>query len=134
MQQPPPPPGPMQPASQGGIDKKTGSWLAYLLWWVTGVIMLFVGKNDPDVKYHAAQSVILFGSYSVIQVILSILGRIEALGFVLGIISLLLWLAAVIFWIILLVKAFQGNGQRFEVPVLGGVITPYAEQLANSVR
>ena|SRR5438093_3134616 len=134
MQQPPPPPGPMQPASQGGIDKKTGSWLAYLLWWVTGVIMLFVGKNDPDVKYHAAQSIILFGSYSVIQIILRILGGIEAVGLIIGIISLLLWIGAVIFWIILLVKAFQGNGQRFQVPLLGGVITPYAEQLANAVH
>jgi uncharacterized membrane protein len=124
----------MQPAAQGGIDKKTGSWLAYLLWWITGLIMLFVGKNDPDVKYHAAQSVVLFGSYSVIQVILSILGRIDALSVVLGIISLLLWIVAVIFWIILLVKAFSGNGQRFTVPVLGGVISPYAEQLANSVH
>ena len=134
MQQPPPPPGPMQPASQGGIDKKTGSWLAYLLWWVTGVIMLFVGKNDPDVKYHAAQSIILFGSYSVIQIILRILGGIEAVGLIIGIISLLLWIGAVIFWIILLVKAFQGNDQRFQVPLLGGVITPYAEQLANAVH
>jgi len=124
----------MQPASQGGIDKKTGSWLAYLLWWVTGVIMLFVGKNDPDVKYHAAQSIILFGSYSVIQIILRILGGIEAVGLIIGIISLLLWIGAVIFWIILLVKAFQGNDQRFQVPLLGGVITPYAEQLANAVH
>jgi len=124
----------MQPASQGGIDKKTGSWLSYLLWWITGIIMLFVGKNDPDVKYHAAQSIILFGSYSVIQLILRILGSIDVLGFIIGIISLLLFIAAVVLWIMLLVKAFQGNGERFEVPVIGGVITPYAEQLANSVR
>ena len=96
--------------------------------------MLFVGKNDPDVKYHAAQSIILFGSYSVIQIILRILGGIEAVGLIIGIISLLLWIGAVIFWIILLVKAFQGNGQRFQVPLLGGVITPYAEQLANAVH
>jgi uncharacterized membrane protein len=124
----------MQPASQGGIDKKTGSWLSYLLWWITGIIMLFVGKNDPDVKYHAAQSIILFGSYSVIQLILRILGSIDVLGFIIGIISLLLFIAAVVLWIMLLVKAFQGNGERFEVPIIGGVITPYAEQLANSVR
>ena len=70
MQNPPPgppsgpPPGypqqPYQPATSS-VDKKTGSFLAYVLWWVTGLIMLFVGKGDPDIKYHAAQSVVFFG-------------------------------------------------------------------------
>src|SRR5438105_1717561 len=130
MQQPPPPPGPMQPASQGGIDKKTGSWLSYLLWWITGIIMLFVGKNDPDVKYHAAQSVVFFGSITILQVILGILGQF--LG-ILGVLGTLVGLVGLVFWIIALVKAFQGNGERFQLPLVGGVIGPYAEQLAASV-
>src|SRR5437867_6180465 len=107
MQQPPP--GTM-PASQGGIDKKTGSWLSYLLGWITGLIMLFVGKNDPDVKYHAAQSIILFGSLSVLQIVISIVSNIGPLGFI-GLLGLLVWLASFIYWIVMLVKAFQGNGQ-----------------------
>jgi uncharacterized membrane protein len=129
MQQPPP--GPMQPASAGGIDKKTGSWLSYLLWWITGIIMLFVGKNDPDVKYHAAQSIVFFGSITVLQVILSILGNF--LG-ILGVLSALVGLVGLVYWIIALVKAFSGNGERFELPLVGGVIAPYAEQLAASVK
>src|SRR5919201_5113106 len=128
MQQPPP--GPMQPASQGGIDKKTGSWLSYLLWWITGIIMLFVGKNDPDVKFHAAQSVVFFGSITAINIVLGIINSF--IGYV-WIISDLVWLFGVVIWVIALIKAFQGDGERFQLPLVGGVVTPYAEQLANAV-
>ncbi len=64
MSQMPPPP-PSQPASTGGTpaasNTKTNVILAYLLWWITGLIFLFVGKNDPDVKWNAAQSVVVLG-------------------------------------------------------------------------
>src|SRR5438270_10216 len=64
MSQMPPPP-PSEPAPMGGqpgtaaSNSKTNVILAYLLWWVTGIIFLFVGKNDPDVKWNAAQPVAL---------------------------------------------------------------------------
>ena len=78
--QPPsyPPPGGQQPGypppgyqQAGGIDKKTGAILSYALWWITGIIFLFVGKNDPDVKFHAAQSTIFFGGIFIIDFILN---------------------------------------------------------------
>ena len=134
-QVPPPPPGyPQQPYQQpaaSGVDKKTGAFLAYLLWWVTGIIMLFVGRADPDVKYHAAQSTVFFGSITVINIVLNIVGSaVHALGFV----SWLVWVFAVVIWIICMAKAWSGGGARFPIPLIGGVITPYAEQLANSVN
>ena len=140
MQNPPPgppsgpPPGyPQQPYQQpatSGVDKKTGSFLAYLLWWITGIIMLFVGKGDPDIKYHAAQSVVFFGGITAINVILNIVASfVHAVGFV----SWLVWVFGLVIWIICLVKAWSGGGARFPIPVVGGVVTPYAEQLANSV-
>jgi len=142
MQNPPPgppsgpPPGyPQQPYQQpatSGVDKKTGSFLAYLLWWITGIIMLFVGKGDPDIKYHAAQSVVFFGSISVIRVILGIVGSFTA-GPAIFAISGLIQLFAIVIWIICMVKAWSGGGARFPIPLVGGVVTPYAEQLANSV-
>src|SRR5258705_250054 len=62
-QMPPPPsqPAPMggsAPASGVGSNKKTYTILAYLFWWVTGLIFLFVGKDDPDVKWNAANSLV----------------------------------------------------------------------------
>ncbi|HEY4027202.1 MAG TPA: hypothetical protein VGO86_12295 [Candidatus Dormibacteraeota bacterium] len=125
-----PPPG-YQPAS--GVDKKTGAILSYLLWWITGIIFLFVGKNDPDVKFHAAQSTIFFGSISVIGFILNEVS-LFTLGGLLFAVSRLLWLFGVVIWIICLIRANGGGGARFQIPWVGGVITPYAEQLANAVN
>ena len=132
MQNPPPGGAPQgQPVASSGVDKRTGSTLAYLVTWLTGIIFLFVGKNDPDVKYNAAQSIVLFGGLTVLQILLGIASNF--VGF-LGLLGTLVALVQFIFWLVCLIKAWSGNGARFEVPVLGGFITPYAEQLANSVN
>jgi uncharacterized membrane protein len=134
--QPPgyPPPGYQQPGYQqpgaAGVDKKTGAMLSYVLWWITGIIFLFVSK-DPDVKFHAAQSTIFFGSISVIGAILDAAGA-YFFGF-LGFIAFLVWLFGVVVWVMALMRANSGGGARFALPWVGGVVGPYAEQLASSV-
>ena len=114
------------------MDTRTGAFLAYLLTWITGIIFLFVGKDNPNIKYHAAQSIVYFGSLTVIDIILQILANIRGLGF-LGIIVLLINLLQFVSWIYCLIKAWTGNGERFALPVVGGVVTTYAEQVANAV-
>jgi uncharacterized membrane protein len=135
--QPPPgayqAPGSYQSTSGSGIDKRTGAFLSYLLGWITGIIFLFVGKNDPDVKYHGAQSLVFFGGISVINILLEIVGGFSRALFFLGLIATLLGLFAFIMWIYCLYKAWSGHGARFQIPLVGGVVTPYAEQIANSV-
>jgi uncharacterized membrane protein len=130
---PPPPPGfpqqPYQPPSSG-INKKTGAILSYVLGWITGVIFLFVGKDDPDVKYHAAQSTVFFGGLTVLYIIVDIVQSIiHPLFFVLWLIDIY----AFIMWIFCLIQANNGQGARFRIPLLGDVVTPYADQLASSV-
>jgi uncharacterized membrane protein len=125
--------GYQQPVSSSGIDKRTGAFLSYLLTWITGLIMLFVGKNDPDVKYHAAQSLVFFGGISVINFILGILGSFSHALFFFGWIVDLIWLFGFVMWIVCLYKAWSGGGARFPIPIVGGFVTPYAEQIANSV-
>ena len=124
-----PPPG-YQPPAAGGIDKKTGAILSYLLWFVTGIIFLFVGKSDPDVRYHAAQSTITFGGIFLIGIILDYLGTFAG---ILGFVGFVVQIFGVVLWIMCLLKANSTGGARFQVPLIGGVITPYAEQLANSI-
>jgi uncharacterized membrane protein len=125
------PPGPPQPAASTGVDKRTGAFLSYLAIWVTGIIFLFVGKNDPDVKYHAAQSVVVFGSLTVLQIVISIasnfLGVIAILGFI-------VWVIEVILWLYCMYKAWTGGGARFEAPIVGSMARPYTEQLMNAVN
>ena len=133
MSQMPPPP-PSQPAPMGGTpsavgsNKKTYTILAYILGWLTGIIFLFVGKDDPDVKWNAANSVVVFGGLSVIDFVL---GLIPGVRFVLvPIVGLIIF----IYWLIFLIKAVQGNGERIQAPVIGSFIDPYVDQLANAVK
>jgi uncharacterized membrane protein len=129
---PPPPPGqpaPMSGAGSGsaGSNKKTYTILAYVLGWLGGLIFLFVGKDDPDVKWNAAQSLIIFGGLTVIIIILGFIP-------VLNILALLVWLVGFIYWVIFLIQSIQGNGERIPAPLIGNVIAPYVDQLANSVK
>lgn len=127
---PPPPPGQPAPASGAGADagnKKTYSLLAYLLGWLGGLIFLFVGKDDPDVKWNAANSLIFFGGLTVVMIILSFIPYLNILAAV-------LWLVGIVYWVIFLVKSIQGNGERIPTPGLANFLNPYVDQLANSVK
>jgi uncharacterized membrane protein len=123
-----------QPATSSGIDKRTGAFLSYLVGWITGLIFLFVGKNDPDVKYHAAQSLVFFGGLSILNILISIISNLSHALFFFGYIGELVGLFGFVMWIVCLYKAWSGGGARFQIPLVGGVVTPYAEQIANSVN
>ena len=132
MSQMPPPP-PSQPAPMGGTpstvgsNKKTYTILAYLVGWITGLIFLFVGKDDPDVKWNAANSVIFFGGLSIISFVLGLIP-------VVGLLSLVIFVVGFIYWILFMVKALQGNGERIPTPGLSGFMNQYVDQLANAVK
>ncbi len=124
---PPPPPGqptPMGGAGAAGSSTKTNVILAYLLWWVTGLIFLFVGKNDPDVKWNAAQSVIILGGLWLIAFVIS---------FFLLPLAGLIWLAAAVYWVIFLIGAFQYKGGHIQAPGIGQFTNQYVDQLANAI-
>jgi uncharacterized membrane protein len=139
--QPPsyPPPGGQQPgyqpAATGGVDKKTGTILSYVLGWVTGIVFLFVGKDDPDVKYHAAQSLVFFGGLSVVMMAIWIVSHVLPwyLVALLGLANFALFVFGFVVWIMCLVRASSGGGARFQVPLVGNLVTQYAEQLAAAV-
>src|SRR5438874_12819877 len=106
-----PPPSPGQPAPMGGTpaaaagNKKTYTILAYLLGWITGLIFLFVGKDDPDVKWNAANSLLFFGGLSIIAFVLGLIP-------IVGLLSIVIGIAGFVYCIIFLVKALQGIGER----------------------
>lgn len=132
MSQVPPPP-PSEPAPMGGTpsaignNKKTYTVLAYALGWIGGLIFLFVGKDDPDVKWNAANSLVFFGGLSVVILIIGIIPIVQALAAV-------VWLVGFVYWIIFLVQSIQGNGERIPTPGLSGFMDKYVDQVANSVK
>ena len=87
--------------------------LAYLLFFVTGIIFLLVEKKSGFVRFHAMQSTILFGGLFVVNIAL---GFIPLLGWLAG---LLLSLLGFVLWIVLMWKAFQG--EMYKVPYIGNI-------------
>ena len=122
-------------AIDGTLGRDKGSVLAYALWWVTGIVVLFMGRADPDLRYHGAQSLVLFGELSVAYLVLSFLGNILR-GSWLALIPLIIGWGVLLFWFLAwlycLFQAWQGRGRRFEVPLVSDYVTRYAEQLADA--
>ncbi|WP_107661300.1 DUF4870 domain-containing protein [Nocardia suismassiliense] len=123
-----------QPQS-AGLDKKTSAILSYALGWLTGIIFLFMGRNDPDVKSHAAQSIVFFGAVSVVNIVMSIAGSLlGALGIIFSLAGLAVAVFSVVVWVMAMVQANNTGGVRAELPLVGKFVAPYADRVANSVK
>lgn len=113
------------PASQGsGLAPNVAALLCYLCSVITGVIFLVIEKENKEVRFHAWQAICLGVSAFVIQISLSILTAILGsiagfLGMIMGIIYPLVGLAIFIFWIICMIKAYQG--EHYKLPILGDI-------------
>jgi len=64
----------MAPATgtQSGLSENVAGLLCYVLGWVTGLIFYFIDKR-PFVRFHAAQSIVVFGGLTIIRIVLSML-------------------------------------------------------------
>jgi uncharacterized membrane protein len=122
---PPPQPAPMGGSAPAASNTKTNVILAYLLWWVTGIIFLFVGKNDPDVKWNAAQSIVVLGGLWLVSFVL---------GFIFFPISILLYLVGLVYWVIFLVGAFNYKGGHIKAPGIAQFTDQLTDQVANAIN
>jgi uncharacterized membrane protein len=117
------------PVAGAGLQENVAGLLCYLLGWLTGIIFLLIDKR-PFVRFHAAQSIVVFGALSVIHWVLSLafLGS-GFYGFGLWfMIVRLIDLISLIAWIVLMVMAYQGK--MFEVPIAA----PIAKNIAGSTK
>ncbi len=64
------PPAGVPAASQ--MDEKVAGLLCYVLGWVTGLIFYFIDKR-PYVRFHAAQSIVVFGGLHIIYIVLGMI-------------------------------------------------------------
>jgi uncharacterized membrane protein len=111
-----------------GLQENVAGLLCYVLGWLTGIIFLLIDKR-PFVRFHAAQSIVVFGGITIIRIGLLFLhgmvgGGLLSFGFI-GLISLVISLLALVLWILLMVKAYQH--EMFKVPIAA----PIAENIAG---
>ena len=104
--------------SSTGLQPNVAAGLSYLFVWVGGLVFFLIEKQNRFVRFHAMQSLIFFGSITILSIVLGYIPYISLLTWVLD-------LVAFVGWIFLMIQGFQGK--YFKLPVIGD----YAEKYAN---
>ena len=118
--------------SSTGMQPNVAALLSYVLGWITGLIFFLIEKENKFVRFHAAQSIIVSGALFVFYIVISVLIGIFAtigLGILIHLLVLingLVGLLGFVLWILLMVKAFQG--EMFKLPIAGDMAEKMAEK------
>lgn len=110
-----------------GIDPKLAGLLAYLLGVISGLIIFLIEKEHQEVRYHAAQSIIVSVALIAANIAVGIISIVPVVGWIIGLVgSLVLGLGGLALWIYLMIQGYQLNHVR--LPVAGDM----AEQWVRS--
>jgi uncharacterized membrane protein len=110
--------------SSTGLESNIGGLLSYVLGWITGLILFLIEEKDEFIRFHAMQSIIFFGAVTAVMIVFGILEWIPFIGLLFVVLTALLGLFAFVMWIILMVKAYQG--ERYKLPVAGDMAEKYS--------
>ncbi len=73
-------------------------------------------------RFHAAQSIVVFGAVSILNFILNIaFRRFWIIG---GLLSAVIWIAGLALWVFLMYKAYQG--ENYKLPIAGDIASSIA--------
>jgi uncharacterized membrane protein len=111
-------------STQTGMAENVAGLLCYVLGFVTGLVFFLIDKR-PFVRFHAAQSMVVFGGLFVLRIVLGMFfgfsvgfGGFGAFGLAAGVYGVI-GLISLILWIVLMIKAYQG--EKFVLPIAGGI-------------
>jgi uncharacterized membrane protein len=100
--------------SIAGLDENVAGALAYSLGWITGAAFLLLEPTNKFVRFHAWQSVIVFGGLSLAWFIFL---SIYLVGWFVAFV-VILPLSAFL-WLFLMLKAYRG--ERYKLPFAGEI-------------
>jgi uncharacterized membrane protein len=112
----------------GGLEDNVAGMLAYITI-IPAIIFLVVEPFNKRrfVRFHSFQSIFFNVAWIILWVALSVVGQIPIFGWATLLIWPLIGLGGLIIWVILLLKAYQG--QMFHLPLIGAM----AEKQAGAV-
>ena len=94
-----------------GLDENVAGLLCYVLGWVSGIVFLLIEQQNKFVRFHAIQSIVVFGVLNIAGIILRAIPIFGvAFSAIIGVLSFILW-------IVLMVKAIQGT--KYKLPWAG---------------
>ena len=96
-----------------GMEANLAALLSYLLGFITGIVFYVLEKENKFVRFHSLQSILIFGIFFVASIAV---GIIPILGWI---VASIINLVGIILWIILMIKAYQG--EYFKLPIVGDI-------------
>ncbi len=94
-----------------GLDENVAGLLCYVVGWITGLVFILIEKENKFVRFHALQSIIVFGILTLASIVIRWIPIIDwVIGGLIGVL-------AVVLWIVLMVKAYQG--EKYKLPWAG---------------
>ena len=117
----------MSDPNETGLSDNAAGGLAYITV-IPAIVFLIVPPYNKNsyIRFHSWQSIFLAIAWFVIEIGLIVLRMLPFIGWFTWILRSLVGLGFFILWIIVLIKAF--NGERFKIPFIGDL----AEKQANS--
>lgn len=102
-----------QQQTSSGMTENVAGALCYLVGFVTGIIFLLIEKENKFVRYHAFQSIFLWGSLFIVSMVI---GVIPIIGWFF---VLFLPIIGLVIWIFCMYKAYKHT--QFEIPIIGKI-------------
>jgi uncharacterized membrane protein len=111
-----------------GVEPRLSALLAYTAWWLSGLVFLIIEQQHRGVRFHAAQSVVVFGGLFLLILVLTAISVamlvISAAAFQAAqMVVYLVWIAAIGIWLVLMVRTYKGETWR----------VPFASDLAQRI-
>ncbi|MCA1584357.1 MAG: hypothetical protein LC791_06170 [Acidobacteria bacterium] len=108
---------PLAGPTSTGVEPKLAAVLCYAAWWITGLIFLFLERQHRGVRFHAAQSLVVFGGLSLVM---GLIGAISATALLvvptffrsIWALNSIVWLVGVGLWLALMLRTFRGTSWR----------------------
>ena len=115
-------------ANQSGLSENAAGGLAYITV-IPAIIFLLTEpyNRNASVRFHSWQCIFLAGAWIVIDVALGTFARVFSFMGLFWLYALMpmVSLAMVILWIMVLIKAF--NGERMKLPIIGDLAEKQAK-------
>jgi len=107
-----------QVTTGGGLEDNVAGALAYFTF-IPAVIFLVLEPYNRKrfIRFHAFQCLFLTAAVVALSIALSILAMIPFIGLLTLPVHFVIWLGCLALWIVLTLKAYQG--QMFKLPVIG---------------
>ncbi len=105
------------PKSSTGLDENVAGLLCYVGVWISGLVFFLIEKDSKFVKFHALQSIVVFGVLSAVSIVLTPFSYIPFIGILFDVLRGIVGLIGFILWIILMIKAYQH--EMFKLPWAG---------------